>query len=528
MKNKRILISGSYTVAVAAIVICVAVVANILVGLLPEEIRKTQTNPEEMPTIGKVTHALLDSLDTDITIYHLYSESITGTDEDGKEIVAPMDDKIANILEKYDKASDKIKLKTIDPVAYPDFMKKYTQNSYNQSSVIVESEKRWMFIDTSQMYRWTFKDLGSTEYLTFEEMYNLLYYYYSQGVALTPDNTYFFGENEITGAIDYVSRESIPVIYEMTGHDETALDGGSYDAYLTEVNAALETLTKKEDSDFAIPEGTPLFIINAPQKDISEKELEALKVYINAGGTVILTTDCNTYKSETMPNIAALCAYMGMKGIEELVVESTAYTGEQGSYGYAQYIDQIYARSSGKGILKNYTSPIIMVSGGHGISTVPDCENVEVTPLATTTENAYLYTEDVRKAMEDAMSITEEEEYYKTVDAIIKEAPKSAYDMACQSVLKDSEGNSQGTLYWFATSNALVQNSSFEAVFSLIVSDTCDTDESISLIGKEVGEEPVLEIEENEKEVWGIVLIGVIPVLCIIPGIILWDIRRRK
>jgi len=528
---------GTYSIGIAAIAVCVVIVLNIFVGMLPEENRRIHTNPEKMPVISAETKNILNSRDTEVTIYHVYSENATRLDEKGEEISIPADDNLINLLEQYEKASDKITVKTIDPLKNPNFVAKYVNENYEQSSVIIESDLRAKFITNSDLYRWTFSEIFPGEYFTGMEAYNLLMAYMNYGYNIAPDESfYFFGENELTRAIDYVTRKDLPTVYTLSGHGETSLKEGRYNTFLAEENAELVVLEAEKDKDFAVPENADLIVINAPLQDITEAEKNALIAYLEKGGQIILSTAVSYYSDEKMPNLSALCAHMGLKGEEGLVAESVDATQSEDGLGYYQNWDRIVPIVSNEGIVKDLfpqgTLGVLDVTSAHPLGAAADKENVKVTPLFKTTKNAYIFTDEMNTQMDEAIKNSKtQEEMTKALDEIVKAAPKGEYTLAYQSALTDGEGKESGRLYWFSTPYFFDDNSYGDGkttIFGAIMKDTCDTEESVSLIGKPVEQDPKLEISESAKTVWVIVLMVVLPLAALVPGVVYWASRLRK
>lgn len=114
-------------------------------------------------------------------------------------------------------------------------------------------------------------------YIGYDSIYNTdMSAYYSTGSV----SRSFDGEGQITSAIDYVTTETLPQVYLMSGHGEAALS----DAF----SGQLERANYETVSDFsllnvdAVPEDCSALIINAPTSDISDEELSLLRSYIPA------------------------------------------------------------------------------------------------------------------------------------------------------------------------------------------------------------------------------------------------------
>mgnify|MGYP003314730156 CR=1 FL=1 len=124
MKNKKILLTGSYSVAVTAIVIAVVIALNLLVGQLPTTITKPDTTPEKIATVGADSKKVLNKIKDDINIYFIFSESNVNSNDN----MSYRDTRLEELLDKYEDANSKIKVKEVDPVKDPTFIKKYTDD----------------------------------------------------------------------------------------------------------------------------------------------------------------------------------------------------------------------------------------------------------------------------------------------------------------------------------------------------------------------------------------------------------------
>ena len=89
-------------------------------------------------------------------------------------------------------------------------------------------------------------------------------------------------EGQLTSAIQYVTMDSteLPVIYQVSGHGETALSGGFTEA-IEKANITLSDLALlKED---AVPEDAAALIINGPTTDFSEDDANKVIVLYQSG-----------------------------------------------------------------------------------------------------------------------------------------------------------------------------------------------------------------------------------------------------
>ena len=117
---------GGYSVAAAAIVVVIAVVANLLVNALPAGATQFDISAGSMFTMSQETEQLLDGLDQDITVYWLV--------QSGQE-----DETLGTLLDRYTSRSDRVTLEKRDPDVDPNFVQEYVTGTVSNNSLIVES-----------------------------------------------------------------------------------------------------------------------------------------------------------------------------------------------------------------------------------------------------------------------------------------------------------------------------------------------------------------------------------------------------
>lgn len=284
MSSKKIKL-GVFSTGMIVIGFAVVVVVNLLVSALPSTIISIDVTNEKLYTLTDDTKNYLAGLDEDITIYVLSSKSTLET----------QDTTLEKTLERYQDASSHIKVVYKDPKVSPQFYSSYTDTAPSQCSVIVESANRSKVIDYNSLYE-TSVD----------------YYSYSQ------QTTGYDGEGQITSAIEYVVKDDMPVIYEITGHGETELSGGFASA-LEKANIDISTLTLLKSD--AIPEDAGAIIINGPTSDFSEDDAKKVSDYLAAGGKALITT---VYSEKEMPNFESILAAYQISVEPGIVIEGDA------------------------------------------------------------------------------------------------------------------------------------------------------------------------------------------------------------
>ena len=138
--------------------------------------------------------------------------------------------------------------------------------------------------------------------------------------------TGYDGEGQLTSAISYVTSDEMPVMYELQGHGETALNGNFKDA-IEKANVTLNSLNLMQAD--SIPEDAQALIINGPTSDFSSDDASKVIDYINKGGKLFVTL---SYTDADMSNFYSVLNEFGITAVDGMVMESNT-----GSYYQAPY-----------------------------------------------------------------------------------------------------------------------------------------------------------------------------------------------
>lgn len=307
VENKKKLFS------VIASLLLVATV-GIMPVLLPYEARQIDINQNKLYTPSVSASKYLASVDDDVTVYiidpygneqGLYN-AILRTVAQGKnirlEIVNSNEDR--DILEKFG-------LDDVDTA----------QLAY---AMIVEGPKRWKVITAADYCSYYNESKGHLSAEEFNEFYtycaivlnNLSSSYdslsdsakktYDQCLQLFQSLEYetficLQIENVFTEAVAYVTADSVPTAYFLSGHGEGASAELSFDI----------------SQNREIPTNADMLIINSPNEDYSNSEVDALIKYVDNGGKLCLFFGKDNY---SMPNLARLLEYYGLS-LDSNVIE---------------------------------------------------------------------------------------------------------------------------------------------------------------------------------------------------------------
>lgn len=264
--------SSSFVVVVLAL----AVVANLAVNALPTRITSVDCSYSQLYSITGDTKKTMKKLQDDVTVYVLAAEK-------------SKDAQIDAMLKRYKDLSGHIKVTYVSPKSKPYFYKDYTENAPTSNSLIVVSDKRSKVIDYYDIYDYE----SSMDYST-----------YSYNNELKG----FDAEGQITSAIQYVTMDAdqLPVVYQITGHDESTL-GSAFSDVVSKANMTLSSVELLNEE--SVPDDAAAIIINAPQKDFNKNDAQKVIDYLKKGGKAIIV---GMYSETKMPNFASILETYGV------------------------------------------------------------------------------------------------------------------------------------------------------------------------------------------------------------------------
>lgn len=473
----RALKSGSYTLVVSAVVLALVVVLNLIVSALPTTYTKLDVSSVGLLELDEETEGIVSAVNMPVTMYLIAQR--------GGE-----DATILELLHRYEAMSPHITVKTVDPDTNPGFVSAYTDAAINMNSVIVESELRSYVVDNSEIY------VVSYENMTEEDYYNYIYY------GIQPSGTpYFYGELMFTTAIDYVTVDTIPTVYTLTGHSEDALsETVSANFYANNIDTAeLDLLTAQ-----AVPADCSAIMLNNPKTDITTYESEILTAYLTAGGNMILVTDFRYFSAVDMPNLAALTEQMGMRSEDGLLIEGN-------SSGYIQYPFWLIPVLGTESFAAQLNGRIqTTIPRAHGIVLTGEGE-ADTAALLKTTTSSY-----VKKAGMNLSTYEKEEG-----DA------EGSFAVAASATLGESKFVWYASPYIFDDSMDYYVGGGNSTLFITSVNWMCEKTVSVSVVPKTLQVE-ALVVPALASVAWGFVLTIALPIAILGGGFIVWLIRRRR
>ncbi len=490
-KSRRTLRSGVYTAVVSAVLVAILVLVNLVAGALPNSITKLDLSATGIYSVGDTTLNVLEGLNEDVTIYHVYEEGSANST-------------LANFLDRYVSVNSKISVKHIDPALNPTFASQFTDEEVSSNSLIVVGEKRSTVVYETDLYKYYIEGT----YMSYSEYYQYNYYmsmYYGTSVSA---EEFFFAEQEVTSAIDYVTTETIPVMYYTVKHGETSIN----DSYATSIkNENIELKELDLITKGSIPEDAEAIIINAPTQDFTADETKLLEDYMIAGGNVVLMTNYRTDITTKLPNLNKLCGNMGLSSVDGLLMEGSANHYYQAPYTTLPKLNETSAPAK----LMKSTNVYVYMPFAHGIKIDDDAPYV-TTPILTSSEEAYIKATDAQTGTKEDGDPTGEFHTGVHVSVVGTEVEETVTDA--------------GSFVWYSTSEIISPtyiNVGNGDLFISTLSTMCDKKSSISIIGKSL-DSGYLTLDETESRIWQIVVTAVVPAAVVIGGLSIWYKRRHR
>ncbi|MCD7836784.1 MAG: Gldg family protein [Lachnospiraceae bacterium] len=462
---------GAYSSGMIVVAFIVTVLVNVVVREMPVTWTSFDWTGEKMYSLTDQTKEYVKTIDEDVTIYVLCSES-------------SQDTTLEQTLKRYDDLSKYIDVEYVDPNVNPMFASNYTDVSLNSNSLIIESAKRSTVIDYSDIYEVSYTFNQST------------YTYDSE-------TTGYDGEGQITSALDYVLADDVPKTYILTGHGEIEL-GSTFESALTKSNIEFETINLM-DVD-SVPEDASSLVINGISSDLSEDDEEKLEEYLNNGGKILISIE---YGSQETPNIDKLLDYMGLYKVPGVVVEQS--TG--GYYRSPYYILPSKTSSA-------YTSGI----GSNYYIFAPNCVGIVVPEedSDTISYNTFLSTSDRAFAKSDAEAASNYDKGENDVDgpfAVGVEAVKTLDDGTATMVVYAS-----GEIFTEAA-DQIVSGVNM-TLFTNTVSSFEEKEVNISIPVKSYAAS-YISVPQVNMLLFMVFAVILLPLGCLAAGFVIW-LRRRK
>ncbi|MBQ9989687.1 MAG: Gldg family protein [Lachnospiraceae bacterium] len=485
--SRKIWSMGAYNGVFSLVVVAVAVLINLMVSELPATYRKLDVTKEKLYELTDTTKALLKDLDEDIQIYVLQAEE-------------SQDTVVEETLKRYAEGSSHIQVSYRDPAANPNFYQQYTTEDTSLNSLIVVSEKRHRVIDYYELYETGF------DYSTYST--------YATG---------YDGEGQLTSAIDYVTREEMPVAYTLTGHEESSLEQGFLDT-IDKANLTLEELSLLKTE--AVPEDAQFLLINVPRADLNSTEAGAILDYLEQGGKLMLVLPTGIDIQEEMPNLQSILDYFHTTVQAGIILEGDPNYYYQNPAYLLPEIETAAVTSD------FYSGRYIFMPFAQGV-TVEETDELYVATLLTATESAYL-----KQNLEEITTYEKQEEDlegpFTTAVLVEKTLTEELNEADGEETMETEETVALNSRLYLFASEAIFTESADSMVsgtnsllFANTIQDMVDEQESSVTVPVKTYEENGVIVSQAMVLLWGAVVVVILPLMLLIAGLFIW-LRRRK
>lgn len=471
--KKKWLRSIALTILLFAIIVALYLVINFVVQ--QANFTDFDFTKEKIYSISQATEDKLQNLDEDVTIsiYNMYQY-------------------VEDFAYKYANLNDHIKVEELENLnAKTDWKTNYGVTD-TSSFLVIQTEDREKILFSSDFYTY--------DYTTYEEI----------------DTT----EEAITNAILDVTIEEKPKIYFLTGHNLYSED------YFQYLQMSLEDEANEVESidlltTGSVPEDCQVLVITALQEDITEKERDAILDYIEQGGEILLLMDPNLNKIE-MPNFQDVLDEYGVSVSDGYLLEGDA---NQMMAGAPNYI--IAPISSSSEIVKNISMGLnicLINSGKLDFASTEELEekNVTLETLATVSDQAF-YRTDLESSSETKID-SDEDAAGATVAAMLT---------------KEVDEDNTSKLIVFANT-AFATNVQIDPQYYILAITNYNNEDvllnSVSYLTQREDNITIRKDSEavttyNVTEMQTRIVLGLIfsiPILIVVIGIVVWQLRRRK
>lgn len=463
----RNLKNGAYASALAVVMLAAVILVNLVAGAVPTKYTQYDISTSGLFTLSDTTKTMLKALDKDVTAYYLA--------ETGSE-----DANITRILDRYAGESSHFTWQQRDPAMYPTFAQQYDAQNATSGSVILVCGDQSSIVDYNDMYQADYSNYSSTGSYS----------------------TSFNAESALTGGIAKVTSSTAYVLYQLSGHGETALESTFTD---TLSNAKVTVQSLSLVSTGAVPSDASVLLINNPQTDFSADDIAAVKTYLDNGGRLLVTTGMEI----STPNLDGLLAEYGMSRQPGLLIEN-----ESSHYAYRYPQTYLLPDVSRNDVTGGMTDGMyVFAPVAQGILTDDANADLTVSPLLTTTASSYAM-QNYATAETAQQSDTDPTGPFNVAVAVENTATNARVAwINCANIFVSnidqavSGGNSQllgSIVNWMnGEENAVVIDAKSLSAASLVVPTT-------AVMG------------------FGLLFVLALPVVCLVVGIVIFVLRRRK
>ena len=478
--KKNWIVDGTKTFILIAILILIFIGINILMQKL--DLAPIDFSQEKLYTLTEESKEKVKNIDKEVHIYFIgYSE----------------DDSNIDLAKQYKQANKNISAEAVDINNRPDLAQKYGIESGTQGIIIECGDKSKVL---------TQNDLVTYDTTTYE--------------------TISIAEEKLTSSILSVSSDKIPKVYFLEGYSEFSLSQNMNYLNMFLENEVNEVDTLDVLAVGKIPDDCDTLVITSPSKDFDDIATNAITNYINSGRNILWLNSALT-TTKDLKNVNQILSMYAINPFEVGIIRETD-ASKMVSNSPDLIIPQIQNTTITKDI---YSTTGVILINATKINIDEDKleeKNIEKTELMTTSENAYFRT-NFNNQQNIAVDGEEKGSFIvgAQLDKTIKEKNEETGEGAITSKLIILGEN------YFVTDYPLSQNSQYSAIQLAYNKDLvlnsiaylADREEDITA-RKSTGTVTYTATETQDTVIR--IIIFAVPIIIILIGIIVWQVRRRK
>ena len=478
--KKKWLVDGTKTIILVLLII--AVFLGISYGMKKWDLTPIDLTEEKLYTLTDESKEKIKNIDKDVNIYFV------GYDDTNSDL---------ELAKQYKNTNEKIVAEAVKADDRPDLVQKYQIDSDAQG-IIVECGDRSKVL--------TANDLVTYDTSTYE--------------------TISIAEEKFTSAILSVTSDKIPTVYFLEGYSDFSLSKNMNYLNMYLGNEINEIKTLDVLSVGKIPDDCDTLVITTPSKDFDDIATNAIVDYINSGKNILWLNSAMTTQKD-MTNVNKILAMYAVNPFEVGIIRET-----DSSKMVTNSPDLIIPEIQNTTLTKDlYNSKGVIFVNATKININEDnleTQNVKKTELAKASEGAYFRTnfnnqQNAAADGEEKGTFTVGAELEKT----LKEKNEETGENAVTSKLVIFGEN------YFISDYQLSESSQYGAIQlaynkDLVLNSIAylvDRPEDITA-RKSTGTVTYTATEEQDTIIR--IIIFAVPIIIILAGIIVWQIRRRK
>ena len=453
----------------AALAIALAIAVNAGVRMLPPTVRSLDLTYNSIRSLSWESLDYLSKLDTPVQIFVLSPEN-------------ERDETVAATLDRIVEINGNVRVSYVSPNDYPYFYMNYTDTEPGPGSLIVTSGGRNRVIDYYDCYR-----------ISYDYVYDIESESY---VAADHRVSGYDGEGRIMAAISYVSSGDIPKIYAITGHEELECDE-ELKGRINNAGYELESINLLRYDE--VPEDGDVIFISGPFADLNGEDMEKIRRFLDKGRGAVFVT---AYREGVeLPNYYSLFEDFGIKVLPGVVYEEDpGYINESRISLLPEVLDTEISRSEYAAGRTRY----IYMPFAKGFRLIEKAD-VSAYSFLRTTESAH--TAEVETEEAGPLSL-----------AVFARRHGETGDTRPCAFASD--------YFLYRDINQAVNGGNYE-LFIKALGAVSEKPEQPDIPVKAYEYDPVL-VDSGARNVFSMLLIGVIPSGLLLCGIFIWILRRRN